>query len=892
MKNIILIISVFLVQLNSIGQNLHSSPADSASTFGYNIPWWSSSNTSDFVSDLDTIDNLQISTEICSNAISDTIFFGNFEFPGFTMVNEPLMYLKITKRKNDFSGNSDIKDSYLAITYNGQVISNNLADILTNWSNTDSTTVYFIDISTLQISLDENILNSPLFGFIFSTTPSSNSCISAFINSVELFILNEDITNMGVDLQTSCSSYTWINGITYSTSNNTATHTIIGGSTDGSDSLVILDFTFNNPSYGTEVVIANCSFTWANGDGNTYTTDNNTATHIITGGSSSGCDSIITLNLTINNVTEYIQKGADIIGESGDQSGNSISMSADGNTLAIGSSRYWGYTGRVKIYQWNSTQWVQKGTDIIGMASNEWLGTSISLSSDGNVIVIGVIGAENHAGQVRVFEWNGNSWGQKGLSINGESADDYSGKSVSISSDGNTVAIGAKSNDDAGNSAGHVRIYIWNGNSWIQRGMDIDGENANDKNGAAVSINSDGNVIAISAPGNDNLALNTGYVRIFAWDGSNWMQKGNNIDGENESDNSGSSISISSDGNTIAIGASANDDTGSNAGHVRVYSWNSNIWIQKGADIDGENTGDQSGCAVAIDSSGNTIVIGAKGNDDNGTGAGHVRVHSWNGNAWIQRGEDLDGQGGNMGSGTSVALSSNGKSIAIGAPKSHYGGGNSGHVRVYNYNIITYPTSPQFACNSFTWIDGNTYTSNNNTATHALTNSAGCDSIITLDLTINSIDNTVTQNGSILTAIENGNSYQWLTCPNMTHINTANNQAYIPIINGSYAVIVTNNTCIDTSICYTIEGLEIIENDFGIEFCVYPNPTDGNFSINLGEDFENVTVIMTDLAGKIIQSNTYKDNQLLNLRIEEPTGIYLLLIKSGNKSALVRLVKN
>ncbi|MGD1895174.1 MAG: hypothetical protein ACFB15_31840 [Cyclobacteriaceae bacterium] len=67
-----------------------------------------------------------------------------------------------------------------------------------------------------------------------------------------------------------------------------------------------------------------------------------------------------------------------------------------------------------------------------------------------------------------------------------------------------------------------------------------------------------------------------------------WIQRGNDIDGEAAGDNSGSSISLSSDGNILAIGALGNDETGDLAGHVRVYTWNGTAWIQRGSDIDGE----------------------------------------------------------------------------------------------------------------------------------------------------------------------------------------------------------------------------------------------------------------------------------------------------------------
>ncbi|PLW92591.1 MAG: hypothetical protein C0592_10080, partial [Marinilabiliales bacterium] len=95
----------------------------------------------------------------------------------------------------------------------------------------------------------------------------------------------------------------------------------------------------------------------------------------------------------------------------------------------------------------------------------------------------------------------------------------------------------------------------------------------------------------------------------------------------------------------------------------------------------------------------------------------------------------------------------------------------------------------------------------------------------------------------------------------------------------------------DTSNCVQITGVNIIENGFGNNLLLYPNPTDGNFSIDLGENYQTVTITLTDLAGKTIRSNTYNDCQLLDLSIEEPTNVYLIVIESGNKKAVIRLVK-
>ena len=142
-------------------------------------------------------------------------------------------------------------------------------------------------------------------------------------------------------------------------------------------------------------------------------------------------------------------------------------------------------------------------------------------------------------------------------------------------------------------------------------GIDIGGERSYDKSGWAVSISSDGNIVAIGANGNDGNRSASGHVRVYSYDGIKWNQVGIDIDGERSYDYSGSTVSISSDGKIVAIGAGGNDDNGSASGHVRVYFYDGSQWNQMGMDIDGESANDRYGSAVAISSNGMKVAIGA-----------------------------------------------------------------------------------------------------------------------------------------------------------------------------------------------------------------------------------------------------------------------------------------
>ena len=217
-----------------------------------------------------------------------------------------------------------------------------------------------------------------------------------------------------------------------------------------------------------------------------------------------------------------LQLGADIDGEAADdQSSYSVSMNAAGDRLAIGAPANEGigpFAGHVRIYDWNGTAWTQLGTDIDGEAANDQSGYSVSMNAAGDRLAIGARnndGNVTNAGHVRIYDWNGTAWTQLGADIDGESAGDESGYSVSMNAAGDRLAIGARTNDGNGSNAGHVRIYDWNGTAWIQIGADIDGEAANDLSGSSVSMNAAGDRSAIGAYGNDGNGTLAGHVRIF-----------------------------------------------------------------------------------------------------------------------------------------------------------------------------------------------------------------------------------------------------------------------------------------------------------------------------------------------------------------------------------------
>ena len=276
---------------------------------------------------------------------------------------------------------------------------------------------------------------------------------------------------------------------------------------------------------------------------------------------------------------------------------------------------------------------VQIGQDIDGEAAKDYSGYTMNLSSDGSIVAISAIGATHndsdgdYSGHVRVFENQIGTWVQVGQDIDGEQAEDSSNQ-VSLSSDGTTVAIGAPGHDGLlGTYSGHVRVFKNQSGTWVQVGQDIDGGSEIEFFGRSVNLSSDGSIVAIGAP---SYYINGGFiehVRIYENQSGTWVQVGQDIEGEAEDDGFGRSISLSTDGNIIAIGAPQNDENGVNSGHVRVFENQSGTWVQVGQDIEGEDANNKSGSSVSLSSDGSIVAIGAFKNNGNGVDSGHVRVY-------------------------------------------------------------------------------------------------------------------------------------------------------------------------------------------------------------------------------------------------------------------------
>ena len=512
------------------------------------------------------------------------------------------------------------------------------------------------------------------------------------------------------------------------------------------------------------------------------------------------------------------QLGSDINGEAaGDYSGNSVSLSSDGTIVAIGANFNDGNgsnSGHVRVYEYSGSSWSQLGADINGDSSGDYSGRSVSLSSDGTIVAIGAYGNDvngSNSGHVRVYSWNGSQWDQLGADINGEAASDASGHSVSLSSDGTIVAIGAYGN---GGSSGHVRVYQYSGSSWTKIGDDIDGEAAYDYSGYSVSLSSDGTIVAIGARYNDGNGSDSGHVRVYEYSGSSWSQLGADINGDSSGDYSGYSVSLSSDGTIVAIGAPDNDGNGSNSGHVRVYEYSGSSWSQLGADIDGDSSGDYSGRSVSLSSDGTIVAVGAPYNDGNGSNSGHVRVYQYSDSSWSQPVLDIDGEAADNYSGYSVSLSSDGTIVAVGAPYNGGNGSDSGHVRVYDIETPTISSVSLAADNSTITVT---------TSKSVYNSSGGSSDLEATDFALSISGGSATLTSATPTSISKTSQSIWVLGVGLTGTSTGGETLTVtPVANSIYygttamSTTQTGNTASVNNIAPTFDAISLSVNNSSI----------------------------------------------------------------------------
>ena len=410
--------------------------------------------------------------------------------------------------------------------------------------------------------------------------------------------------------------------------------------------------------------------------------------------------------------------------DANDNFGYSVSLSTDGNTMAVGAigedsnatgingdqtdNSFTGlnsYTGAVYVFTRSGTSWSQQAYIKASNTDNgDSFGISVSLSSDGNTLAIGATGEGSNvtgvdgdqtnnsaaaSGATYVFTRSGTSWSQQAyIKASNTGASDEFGRSVSLGEDGNTLAIGATSEDsnatgingDQTNNtaaiAGAAYVYIRSGTSWSQQAyIKASNTDAGDHFGLIVSLSTDGNTLAVSAQSEasnasgingdqtDNSVADSGAAYVFVRSGVNWSQQAY-IKASNAEANEyfSYSMNLSADGNTLAVGTpyedsnavGINGDQTNNsavtAGAAYVFSRTGTSWSQQ-AYIKASNAeaNDWFGVMLSLSANGNTLAVGGSNDDSNATGingdqanntvtgSGAVYVFERSGTSWSQQ---------------------------------------------------------------------------------------------------------------------------------------------------------------------------------------------------------------------------------------------------------------
>jgi len=329
------------------------------------------------------------------------------------------------------------------------------------------------------------------------------------------------------------------------------------------------------------------------------------------------------------------QSSGKLLAPNGATDGNfGISVALSGDTAIIGASENGVGTGRAYVFVRQDAGWaVQQELVALDAAAGDDFGWWVALSGD--TAVVGAPGDDDlgaSSGSAYVFVRSGTAWTfQQKLTAPDGAESDWFGDTVAI--DGDTIAVTADGDDDLGSQSGSAYVFVRSGGSWsIQEKLTAADGAPEDMFGWPVTVS--GDIIAVGAPRDDDRGDGSGSVYVFARSGPDWsqQQKLTATDGA-AGDHFADCIDL--DGGTLVVGADGDDDQGDDSGSAYVFTRTDTTWTERQKLVAlGGAAGDRFGYPVAID--GLTTVVGAEWDDDRGGGSGSAYVFSRGVSGWAQ----------------------------------------------------------------------------------------------------------------------------------------------------------------------------------------------------------------------------------------------------------------
>ena len=253
---------------------------------------------------------------------------------------------------------------------------------------------------------------------------------------------------------------------------------------------------------------------------------------------------------------QFIQQGSKLVGSGAvgaAEQGYAMALSGDGSTLVVGGPTDNTSTGAAWVFTQSGGIWTQQGSKLVGTGATgpAGQGWSVGLSADGNTLIVGAPNDNANAGAAWVFVRSGGVWTQQGSKLVGTGAvgPAYQGTSVALSANGTVAVVGGPNDNDG---AGAVWAFTQSGGVWSQQGSKLVGSSANGPaaQGTSVAL-SNSNSLIVGGP-NDNANLDAGAAWVFTQSGGVWSQQ-SKLTSVNCAGRAGTAVAVSQDGNTAFV---------------------------------------------------------------------------------------------------------------------------------------------------------------------------------------------------------------------------------------------------------------------------------------------------------------------------------------------------